>query len=37
LELGRPLEIKRTEYATSGDTSGDLSRVVGYAGAVITG
>ena len=35
-ELGRPFKIENIEYATSADASGDKSRVVGYAGAIIT-
>ena len=33
--LGGLTEVRRTGYATSGDVSGDLSRVVGYAGMLL--
>jgi AmmeMemoRadiSam system protein B len=34
-ELGQLSRIQRVSYATSGDVSGDLSRVVGYAGMLL--
>lgn len=33
-ELGRPLRYQQIGYGTSGDVSGDTSRVVGYAGVL---
>jgi AmmeMemoRadiSam system protein B len=33
-ELGQVHRAERVAYATSGDVSGDTSRVVGYAGVV---
>jgi AmmeMemoRadiSam system protein B len=36
-QLGRLTRIKRVAYGTSADTSGDKSRVVGYAGMLIGG
>ena len=35
-ELGIQFHIDIVEYATSADSSGDKTRVVGYAGAIIT-
>jgi AmmeMemoRadiSam system protein B len=35
-ELGLSFKVETIEYATSADISGDTSRVVGYAGAIIT-
>jgi AmmeMemoRadiSam system protein B len=34
-ELGPSPQVEILEYATSADVSGDTSRVVGYAGALI--